>query len=1069
MAQLKNTKTKLDSLGYTHHCRLNKEKQISSLFLSTNDNLLDPSEILLSNSKSPLCQNVDIVIPEKKRTADRLYQLQQFLTIIGNPIKPQDDQANISPPSSPFYHSFIFDDELRNYRIQEFIETEISYVETIRAALKYVVRPLTETNKTILNTYKCSKIFLNLSNIYKVNQDFLNELQQLSSGKTFGDICSTHMTHFSCYRKYLLEQHEAQNLHTKEMKSNPLYRRFVTQAKEQAVFKRRRFQDILLEPVQRISRYAMMFKDILQLTPQDHPDFIGLKDASMKVQEIAIMDDDTPTKVATMFLNLYQAVKDCPCSLINPNRSLITFVDAIEIQRDTNKPARTVTLFLFTDKIMIATRPPNQRTSEELDNWKDDPRTPCGVPDMKKNTNRNSIHGVVSLTNSSTSSPSSGSSGSKKESNMKFKGWIDLEHVEIFNGNQDLQDSFLLHTITPIQPKSERRDSLSSITFEKYFRKCPRLFSIIQHPNETTTTVQGFREAFEKAKALAKQYSENDQVYQRQWDGINVYSNIYNVDDYRMAKTRNNMTILYMEDSDDLELQTLFGNLTSLPWVIAVVQSDIRGFRFHICSRTSLPVTGDISSSGNTTSTTPSSSQTSSTLYPDQTIDFERVFWNNILLCERRLRLAPVFSNIHDKVLRNEIQRKSKSRSVPRPPSLTTISKLFNHGIALPLSPTSPRASSSFQVTPISSKSMPMKSQHDRTPLSSISTTSTSKQTSTLSNSSWNDSAISSHSVSSSSSITTSSLSTKPPVLRRFASKSSNALYSTRKRYDSSTNANMNDQTYHHQCSSSSVHNKASSLNISENSTKSSIPTPSPSPPISTTDMTKRNERTRSYSFSTLSSSLQRSSNHEVPIRPVTCSAIDSHRRHKESMVYSSKVDKNLGAVPSDKNVSTTTITQSSNSSMIQDLGIGEQRRLSTSSHCRSDTLSSFKSTSTKNSSVASLETMDEYDDTQEIQRQLSMSQHYLQQQQQQHEQVLEVVAGAIENMGMDIHEKWQKMTVDYQSLLSSSALLDQKSNNKGTWQNAYAMMINETFSMFTDLTTELEQIAAIVNTHRNR
>jgi hypothetical protein len=55
-----------------------------------------------------------------------------------------------------------------------------------------------------------------------------------------------------------LEQHEAQKLHAKEIKSNALYRRFLAQ--DRPGFKRRRFQDLLLEPVQRISRYAMMLK-----------------------------------------------------------------------------------------------------------------------------------------------------------------------------------------------------------------------------------------------------------------------------------------------------------------------------------------------------------------------------------------------------------------------------------------------------------------------------------------------------------------------------------------------------------------------------------------------------------------------------------------------------------------------------------------------------------------------------------------------------------------------------------------------------------------------------------------
>lgn len=59
----------------------------------------------------------------------------------------------------------------------------------------------------------------------------------------------------------------------------------------------------------------MMLRDILQLTPEDHSDFRGLKLACEKAKEIATMADDDQTKTATMFLNLYQSIKDSPVSI----------------------------------------------------------------------------------------------------------------------------------------------------------------------------------------------------------------------------------------------------------------------------------------------------------------------------------------------------------------------------------------------------------------------------------------------------------------------------------------------------------------------------------------------------------------------------------------------------------------------------------------------------------------------------------------------------------------------------------------------------------------------------------
>ncbi|EIE78212.1 hypothetical protein RO3G_02916 [Rhizopus delemar RA 99-880] len=112
-----------------------------------------------------------------------------------------------------------------------------------------------------------------------------------------------------------------------------------------------------MEPVQRISRYSMMLKNILSLTPNDHPDYWGLKWVCDKSREIAIMDDDGTTKKITLLMTLYQIIKVSPCLLVNQTRSFVCHLDVLEINCITNKSSRKLTLFLFTDKILVASRP----------------------------------------------------------------------------------------------------------------------------------------------------------------------------------------------------------------------------------------------------------------------------------------------------------------------------------------------------------------------------------------------------------------------------------------------------------------------------------------------------------------------------------------------------------------------------------------------------------------------------------------------------------------------------------------------------------------------------------------
>lgn len=62
------------------------------------------------------------------------------------------------------------------------------------------------------------------------------------------------------------EHQAAQALHTKEYKVNQSYRSFLIKAKDHPDAKRKQLQDLLVEPVQRISRYTMLLKGNANLT-----------------------------------------------------------------------------------------------------------------------------------------------------------------------------------------------------------------------------------------------------------------------------------------------------------------------------------------------------------------------------------------------------------------------------------------------------------------------------------------------------------------------------------------------------------------------------------------------------------------------------------------------------------------------------------------------------------------------------------------------------------------------------------------------------------------------------------
>ncbi|KAI8876938.1 Dbl homology domain-containing protein [Backusella circina FSU 941] len=440
----------------------------------------------------------------------------------------------------------------------------------------------------VLNTFKCSKIFLNIEQIMIANETFLKDLVgKKKNDKGFGAICEKHIESFECYRKYLLEQADAQQLHTKEFKGNHAYRRFLLQVRDRVEFKRKRLQDILVEPVQRISRYSLMLKEILCLTPENHPDYKGLKTACEKAKIIATMADDDPTKIATLFLNLYKSIKDSPCSLINQKRSLITHLDAIEIHSVTNKPTRAVTIFLFTDKILVASRP--SIDAKEID-----------------------INDLLVSSSNQQQQKTFNSQVKRRDTTLKFKGWADIESMEIFGGPLEHPGSFILSASTPQEIKNGNMDITS---FEKYFYKGPRLFSVLRVKRESRHKVnqclkktEDFIHQFQMSRSLARQYKFGDRTLHRQWQDIPTYCNVYNRESYIHAKYKNCCALIYVDD--DEELEKLFCNNLMFPWIVGLIQPDKKGFRFILLHKPGIEkplVHTDC----------------------EQTLDFESVFWNN--------------------------------------------------------------------------------------------------------------------------------------------------------------------------------------------------------------------------------------------------------------------------------------------------------------------------------------------------------------------------------------------------------------------------------------------------------
>ncbi|CAO3617471.1 unnamed protein product [Cunninghamella blakesleeana] len=583
MPGLKSTELSLKENGFSSEYILNKERQ---LILDEDDGL---------TIKQPLGQKMDIVIP-KKEIKDHSIQCKQFIDIFGTTYIP-DEQPFITSnkPTTQLDHKYVHNDQVRLDVIDEFIQTETNYVKKLEAIVKKIVIPLKRSYENdrypILGRFEFNVIYEPMEQIYELHDQFLKELN--NKEKDFATTCEKYMKKLASYRSYLLKMDQVHLLNDKKFRELRMYRGFFVVNTKNSILENLTRRDILDVPWKRVTNYPMLIQRIRNHTSTDHPDFNKLTNAYTEVDITASAPDDLPTIIAKKSYEFRTMIRDAPDDIVKQNSTFVTHWDAIELNRDTGKVHKNVTLFLFRDKIMVLKRSRQAKGSELCDCFTSSPSQPLSK---------------------------------KKADQFKFLGKVPIEYVEITHGPSDLPNSITIRATSDFQ---ERRDTVA--TSEKHFTKGARVYQIDENSNKKQSSCindkNHFVDSFYKNQAYSKLNGNNDTTYYRNWNDINVYSNVYDYETYSKVEFKNNIVAILLEKESTIDISSLINNTSnnsSSPWIVALVRPDTHGLKLSIWSKESLVCIHEQKQYSNN----------------DGQLDFATVFWNNVITCERKLRCS---------------------------------------------------------------------------------------------------------------------------------------------------------------------------------------------------------------------------------------------------------------------------------------------------------------------------------------------------------------------------------------------------------------------------------------------
>ncbi|KAH9809848.1 hypothetical protein DFH28DRAFT_511861 [Melampsora americana] len=551
-------------------------------------------------------------------------ELVTFLRSLGDRLDPFVPTQQSGSSNTPFPHTKSLTAALNHATLRpetdhkailalftELVITERTYLRRITALNQSYGVPLRQFSNSkhtkIIDKYEATTMFGKIESLVKASTNLLVVLersleiiQQADSSTTHHswseEIASELLYIQRPYRDYLGSYDTIKETEQK-LKRTEGFRQFCERTKEAMYDEgmgRVGLRELLMEPVQRITRYILIFEQILKKMSSSDPSRSGLLDSITTCNRLAICElDDHLIKAATMW-GLSRSIEHFPAILVKPGRHFIDSIDVLDVFADaTTSTVLHCTLFLFNDTIVIAKKSANSLSGRILAGLDDLDRLTVA---MKKSKAPSSLNSVVSggtdfLAKSLGGSNHHGTPSKPRKGSMRFKGLIDVHDViasnEIGGGGpggevafdlfltrppQDISDRWsdrpLRHylVLPPSSPAHEKSYSLSSHPPSSHVLGASHhhshsLSSRTHHSSQLACLAERdrFLGNLRKAQALVKAVEDRSTVMRTKFlsepEGHGTIENYWNLYDKRtyMSEQRKHRVVLQLVGTDSVD------------------------------------------------------------------------------------------------------------------------------------------------------------------------------------------------------------------------------------------------------------------------------------------------------------------------------------------------------------------------------------------------------------------------------------------------------------------------------------------------------------------------------------
>ncbi|KAF9920531.1 actin organization and endocytosis protein [Linnemannia zychae] len=176
----------------------------------------------------------------------------------------------------------------RQEAIHELITTERVYLAHLYLVRDEFQRPLLDQG--LINPLDSESLFMEWSSLLDLSQSIVDELAQRQESEggivlAVGDVINSHIVERAgCFMRYCANHREGANLLARKLAESRLFSEFIMTAKSKPSCRGMDISSFLLQPLQRITRYPLLIKKILEYTPDDHIDHLLLSEALVSAE-----------------------------------------------------------------------------------------------------------------------------------------------------------------------------------------------------------------------------------------------------------------------------------------------------------------------------------------------------------------------------------------------------------------------------------------------------------------------------------------------------------------------------------------------------------------------------------------------------------------------------------------------------------------------------------------------------------------------------------------------------------------------------------------------------------------